>query len=69
MKFTLYWLDGTRRVVEGKTIEAACTKAGYGAGAIKALDFYANGDTDDYVWNAKTHAWDPKKTPMEGNNE
>lgn len=37
--FTLFWLDGTR--------EAAMNNAGYGAGALRALDFYAEGDDNN----------------------
>lgn len=38
--FKLYWLDGTTEVVVGDNIARAMTKAGYGAGAIRALDYY-----------------------------
>lgn len=47
-KFTIYWLDGKREVVTGETIEDAFTKAGYGAGAARAIDFYANGEDTNY---------------------
>ena len=40
MKYKLYWLDGTEEVVEGQNIADACNKAGIGAGAIRALDYY-----------------------------
>ncbi len=49
-KFTLYWLDGNREPVEGTTFTDAMNKAGYGAGALRALDFHAKGDCQDYVW-------------------
>jgi len=46
-KYTLYWLGGESQIVEGETIQDACSKAGIGGGAIHALDFYDNGDTRD----------------------
>ena len=60
-KFTLYWLDGKRKVVTGETIEQAFTKAGYGAGAMPALDFYMDGDNHNYVWNKDNRTWDLKR--------
>jgi len=50
-KYTHYWLDGKREVVTGMDAADAMTKAGYGNGALRALDFWANGDCTDYVWN------------------
>jgi hypothetical protein len=40
MLFILHWLDGTTEEVEGDTIKDAWTKAGLGAGALPALDYY-----------------------------
>ena len=40
MKWKLYWLDGRTEIIEGDTIADAFTKAGYGMGAIGALDYY-----------------------------
>lgn len=40
MKFILHWLDGKVEEVEGNSISDAFTRAGYGAGAIRALDWY-----------------------------
>jgi hypothetical protein len=58
LKYTLYWLDGKREVIEGSGISAAVTHAGYGNGAIQALDFFTEGDNHDYVWNFVTRTWD-----------
>lgn len=58
MTFTLYWLTGKRETVEGNTVEQAMTQAGYGGGSTRALDFWARGDNQDYIWNAETHNWD-----------
>jgi len=38
--FILYWLDGKKEQAEGNTIADAFTRAGYGAGAIRALDYF-----------------------------
>lgn len=55
--FTLYWLDGTREVIKGDSIANALRDAGYGGGALRALDFYAEGVDDKYVWSAKERTW------------
>lgn len=39
-KFILHWLDGSTNVVYGHTIAQAFTNAGYGAGAVRALDYW-----------------------------
>jgi hypothetical protein len=56
-KFTLYWLTGKREVISGDSIADAFTRAGYSAGAIGALDFYYNGDNQDYVWDKDKRNW------------
>jgi hypothetical protein len=38
--FRLFWRDGKQEVIEGTTISDAFTRAGYGAGAVAALDYY-----------------------------
>ena len=38
--FKLHWLSGEVEVVKGYSISDAFTKAGYGAGAIRALDWW-----------------------------
>lgn len=57
-KFVLYWRDGKYEIVEGNTISEAFTHAGYGAGAIRALDFYGRGENIQYEWNSDTKEWD-----------
>lgn len=54
--FTLYWLGGTRSVVYGENIETAFTLAGYGSGAVKAVDWYDEGITDTHYY-VKTEGW------------
>ena len=41
-KYTLYWLDGTKQVVEGDGIADAYNRAGLGASALKLLDYYGD---------------------------
>lgn len=57
--FTLFWLDGKSELVKGKTVADAFTQAGYGAGAVRALDFTANGDKRaEYAWNKEKRKWE-----------
>ncbi|QIV65920.1 hypothetical protein Cp1R7AA1_051 [Mesorhizobium phage Cp1R7A-A1] len=55
--FTLYWRTGQREIVKGSDPADAMNKAGYGAGAVRALDFYANGEDTDYAWDKETRDW------------
>ena len=71
-KFKLHWPDGKVEVVEGHDIADAFTRAGYGAGAIRALDYYEMVEDDlgfyeqmilDHsAWPADLHTsnWPPK---------
>lgn len=52
-KYTFYWLDGKREVLDGESVAGAFRDAGYGAGAMSALDFTCNGEDDSYDWNGK----------------
>lgn len=38
--FILHWLDGSKEKVSGINIADACRKAGIGAGAVQAIDYY-----------------------------
>ena len=61
--FTIYWRHGDRQVIPaepGEPIHKAFTRAGYGAGATHAIDWYDNGDTDTHTWNNITKHWDRK---------
>lgn len=64
-KFRLYWLDGKTEIVEGDDITDAFSKAGYGAGAMRALDFWDNGELQSYEWNSVEKAWRMKPSHME----
>ena len=39
-KYRFYWLDGTTNEGEGRDVADAFTRLGYGAGAIRALDYH-----------------------------
>lgn len=58
--YTLYWRTGKRETVSGANPAQAMTLAGYGGGAVRALDFYVSGDNHDYEWSEKTRSWDKK---------
>lgn len=55
--FTLYWRDGKREIVKGTDIADAMTHAGYGHGALKALDFHCKGVDYDYEYSKEQHKW------------
>lgn len=57
-EFTLFWLDGKREVIKGYGIQDAINTTGYGGGAIRALDFHAEGDNIDYQWNKEKKKWE-----------
>jgi hypothetical protein len=59
--FTLYWRTGDREIVHGRDVAEAMTRAGYGGGSVRELDFYANGDNDNYVWNPAERKWNNTK--------
>jgi len=40
MKFKIYWLDKKTEIVEEETIQDAFTHAGYGTGAVRAIDYF-----------------------------
>ena len=59
--YTLFWLTGKREIVKGEDPAQAMTLAGYGGGAVRALDFYANGENDEYEWNPDKRDWIKKE--------
>jgi hypothetical protein len=48
--YTFFWLTGQKQVLKGFDPAHALTQAGYSQGALRALDFYAEGDNDEYEW-------------------
>lgn len=63
-KFILYWLTGKAEIIEGRNITLAFRSAGYSGGALRALDFYDNGEEIKYHWDKETNQWLPN--PQEG---
>ena len=61
MNYTFFWKDGKRETLKGSTPASAMNNAGYGAGALSALDFYESGVGKDWEWNKDTSAWEIKK--------
>lgn len=57
-KFRLYWLDGKTEVIEGDGIKDAFCRAGYGGGALRALDSYDDGEELKYKWNSENRKWE-----------
>ena len=55
--FTFFWMDGRRTMCMGETPVEALTRVGYGVGAIRAIDFYTNGDNKEYIWNPDIRSW------------
>lgn len=55
--FTIYWLGGSRNVVHGKSIEDAFTRAGYGGGAVNAIDWYDNGISETHWYDKDAKEW------------
>lgn len=55
--FTFYWRTGKREVLKGIDPADALNKAGYSAGAVRALDFYVPGINEDYEWDSTLKLW------------
>jgi len=59
MKYTIFWLTGEAQIVKGDSVSEAMTNAGIGAGAIRAMDFFEEGDKRKYwKWNKEKHRWE-----------
>ena len=39
-KFRLHWLDGKKETITGQDVSDAMRRAGYGNGALRALDYW-----------------------------
>jgi len=55
--YTIYWRTGRRELVRGDGVAQAMTLAGYGGGAVRAIDFYASGDDRNYEWDKDKREW------------
>jgi len=59
--FTIFWLTGRAEIIKGHSVGNAMSKAGYGAGTIRVIDFYAEGDIrGDYTWDGNKRTWNKK---------
>jgi len=57
-EYTLFWLTGQSEIVKGNTPHEAMNSAGYSGGAVRALDFYAEGDRrENWEWNKEKRNW------------
>lgn len=63
--FTLYWRGGKKQVVHGADPADAMNRAGIGAGALRALDFYAPGDDTSWTWDDEARDWKNVECVME----
>lgn len=55
--YTLFWLTGTKELLKGNSIAEAMNNAGYSSGAVRALDFWAIGDNNEYTWDTTDRKW------------
>ena len=60
-EYTLFWLTGDYQIVKGTDPASAMNNAGIGAGALRALDFYAYGNVAD-KYEFKNKIWTQKNT-------
>lgn len=64
--YTIFWLTGKTQIVKGNEPNEAMNNAGIGAGALRVMDFYANGDErKNYIWNKKERTWNKIKFEKE----
>jgi hypothetical protein len=56
-KFTLYWKDGKKEVVDAYIFATAFTRAGCGIGASCDLAFYKQGKDNNFEWNPDKGIW------------
>lgn len=57
-EYTLFWLNGETEIVKGNAPHEAMHNAGYGVGAVRALDFYAEGDQrENWEWDKEKRNW------------
>lgn len=57
-KYTFYWLTGDKEILCGDDPADAMNKSGYGGGSVRALDFYATGENNNYVWDSVNRSWE-----------
>lgn len=63
--YTIFWLYGDTQIVTGSGPLSAMHNAGICAGALRAMDFYAEGDKrSEYIWNKAQRSWDKQTTSL-----
>lgn len=55
--FTLYFKNGKREIISGESINEAFTKAGYGAGALAAVDWYDQEASETHYYDREQKTW------------
>ena len=61
-EFTIFWRTGDAQIVKGEKASEAMNNAGIGAGALAAMDFYAEGDQrNKWEYNKEERNWSKKK--------
>jgi hypothetical protein len=56
--FTIFWFVGNCEVVTGESVSDAFMRSGYGAGALRGVDFHSEGDIrSSYKWNDYSRQW------------
>ena len=57
-RYVIFWLDGKKTDIEGNDERDAFTRAGYGSGAVRAVDFISYKETENnYSWDKERHSW------------
>jgi hypothetical protein len=57
-EYTIFWLTGKTQIIKGNSPVEAFNNAGIGSGALRAVDFYREGNiTKDYEWDSVNHTW------------
>lgn len=56
--FTIYWLNGDKSHIFGETIDQAFTHAGYGGGAVAAIDWYDGRISDSHWYDKEKKVWE-----------
>ena len=57
--YYIFWLDGEKEEAKGINEGDAFRRAGYGAGAVQAVDVIST--EDKYEWDSILHKWATKK--------
>ncbi|KXO91026.1 Uncharacterised protein (plasmid) [Tsukamurella tyrosinosolvens] len=55
--FIAFWRDGTTKELEGTDEADAMNKAGYGRGALAALDFIGKGPEGEWIYDPEALTW------------